>query len=85
MFHSDPAKQSHSHSMTVYKKEQEGTGDGGRRVPDWLMALLLKDIPLGVCAADFLNIASHSIKAHVNITSFCYVSLPVQEKQVSKA
>lgn len=49
------------------------------------MELLLKEIPLGVCAADFLNTASHSIKAHVNIMSFCDVSLPIQERQASNA
>ena len=40
--HPDSAKESHSHSLTVYEKRQRGTKDGGKRVPDWLMILLLK-------------------------------------------
>lgn len=34
-------------------------------------ALLLKEFPLGIRAVDFLNITSHSIKAHANTTCFC--------------
>lgn len=38
-------------------------------------ALLLKEFPLGyICAVDFLNITSHSIKVHANTTCSVYVS-----------